>query len=167
MTDEKAASDGTAKKKRVEFESWFPETAHQLSLLGQRDYEIAKVFGVSRMTLYSWKKKYPKFALAIKQGRDFANGMVASAMYRAAIGGHVEEEVVMKQPDGTKTIGTTRRYIAPDVKAGKFILSSREKAFQPDKQDDDSTRKLADLIVEAGKIADAKNYPNLFKEEPE
>ena len=37
---------------------------------GARDIDIAKKIGISKVTLYEWKKRFPEFAEALKKGKD-------------------------------------------------------------------------------------------------
>ncbi len=61
----------------------------QLCMLGATDEELAKFLDVNRDTIYEWKKKYPEFTDAIKNGREYADIEVAKSLYSKACKGDV------------------------------------------------------------------------------
>jgi len=54
---------------------------------GLIDLEIAKKLGISRQTIANWKKKYPEFAEALREGKEDADFRVENALYDKAIAG--------------------------------------------------------------------------------
>lgn len=60
--------------------------ARNLALLGMVDAEIADQFGINLDTLYEWKKRYPEFAEAIRDGGIPSDALVASAAFKRAVG---------------------------------------------------------------------------------
>lgn len=56
---------------------------------GLTDVEIAKNIGIGVRTLYDWKRKSPQIMQVLKRGKEHANFMVESALYRKAIQGNV------------------------------------------------------------------------------
>ena len=43
--------------------------------------------GIGTVTLYDWKKKYPKFANALKSGKEVVDFAVENALLKKALGG--------------------------------------------------------------------------------
>ena len=57
---------------------------------GLDDEQIARdKVGVSRQTLYNWRKKYEEIDEALRMGKDVADRQVENALYTAAIEGNV------------------------------------------------------------------------------
>lgn len=57
---------------------------------GLDDEQIARdKVGVSRQTLYNWRKKYKEIDEALRMGKDVADRQVENALYTAAIEGNV------------------------------------------------------------------------------
>jgi len=96
---------------------------------GLRDIDIAKRIGISKVTFYNWKKKYPEFAEAIKKGKDEYDDKVEETLYNLTQGYYVDEEVVEIREDatGNKILHhkKTKRYIPPSVTAIIYWLQNR------------------------------------------
>lgn len=96
---------------------------------GYRDIDIAKKIGISKVTLYNWKKQFPEFAEALKKGKDDYDDEVEEALFNLTKGYYVEEETVKIEEDeeGNRTIvrKKTKRYIAPSVTAMIYWLQNR------------------------------------------
>lgn len=96
---------------------------------GARDIDIAKKIGISKVTLYEWKKRFPEFAEALKKGKDEYDDEVEEALYNLTKGYYVEEETVKIEEDeeGNRTIvrKKTKRYITPSVTAIIYWLQNR------------------------------------------
>ena len=57
---------------------------------GLDDEQIARdKVGVSRQTLYNWRKKYEEIDEALRMGKDVADRHVENALYKSAIEGNV------------------------------------------------------------------------------
>lgn len=57
---------------------------------GLDDEQIARdKVGVSRQTLYNWRKKYGEIDEALRMGKDVADRQVENALFKAAIEGNV------------------------------------------------------------------------------
>ena len=96
---------------------------------GLRDIDIAKRIGISKVTFYNWKKKYPEFAEAVKKGKDEYDDTVEETLYNLTQGYYVDEEVVEMREDaaGNKILHRkkTKRYIPPSVTAIIYWLQNR------------------------------------------
>ena len=89
---------------------------------GLSDKQIAKNIHISEVTLYEWKKKYPKFTKALAEGKEPADYIIENALHMRASGFTHEEEKI--DAEGNKYIDS--RYYPPDVNAIKFWLNNRK-----------------------------------------
>ena len=102
---------------------------------GLTDEQIAKKMGVSRDTLYDWKKKYSDISDALKKGKEVVDTQVENALLRRALGYDFQEErIEVSDKDGKKVVQTVK-HIPPDVGAAAFWLKNR----RPDKWRDKPT----------------------------
>jgi hypothetical protein len=116
------------------FHEGYIETALNLCLLGLTDEQLAKHFNTSVPTLSSWKKKYPKFLSALKEGRHEADGKVARSLYQRALGSS-HPDVHISNYMGQITITPIIKNYAPDTTACIFWLKNRNKVNWRDKID--------------------------------
>ena len=96
---------------------------------GYRDIDIAKKIGISKVTFYDWKKRFPKFAEALQRGKDEYDDTVEETLYNMTQGYYVDEEVVEVREDaaGNKILHRkkTKRYISPSITAIIYWLQNR------------------------------------------
>lgn len=114
---------------RGKFEYWL--TNDGLTLLkgwardGLTDEQIARNAGISRDTLYSWKKKFPDISDALKKGKEIVDREVENALLKRALGYEYKEtRIEVSEKDGKKVIETTKQ-LPPDVGAAAFWLKNR------------------------------------------
>lgn len=107
----------------------FPRQAFVLAMVGLTDKQMAQFFDVHVDTIDRWKRKYPEFSHALKEGKLVADAKVADALYNRALGYEVEEKTRMQGTDAngqeydyTKTV---KKHIPGDVKAMTFWLMNR------------------------------------------
>ena len=90
---------------RQKWQEWV-ENEEKLTILaawaraGKTDDEIAKLVGISRSTLWEWKKKHEKISEALSTGKDYADRLVENSLYRAALG----YTVTNKKPIKTRNV---------------------------------------------------------------
>ena len=106
--------------------------AWSLAIKGATDQEVADAFGVARMTIARWKKKYPDFAEALANGKKAADARVEKSLFKRCMGYDVEEEekLIEVHKDGSSKIGTVRtkrRHIPPDTMAMMYWLNNRSR----------------------------------------
>ena len=96
---------------------------------GYRDIDIAKKIGISKVTFYDWKKRFPKFAEALQRGKDEYDDAVEETLYNMTQGYYVDEEVgeVREDAAGNKILHRkkTKRYIPPSITAIIYWLQNR------------------------------------------
>jgi len=110
----------TAYKRRFDGE------AYRLAFLGLTGAELGEFFEVTEQTIYNWMKTHASFRAAIKRGREHADGKVAEAMYRAAIGYECEQYQVVAGKHGPEVVPCIERH-SPNVAAGKNWLANRQR----------------------------------------
>ena len=75
------------------YEEWLTEEG--ITLLegwardGLTDEQIAKNMGVSRSTLYEWKKRYSEISESLKKGKEVVDYQVENALLESALSGNV------------------------------------------------------------------------------
>lgn len=94
---------------------------------GATDNDLAHMFGVTVMTVWRWRARYPDFADACVVGKEQADERVARAFYQRAVGFYVETEKIFAPsvPGADPVRVKTREYYPPDVTAGQFWLKNR------------------------------------------
>lgn len=128
------------------------EQVYKLALLGLKDSEIAKFFGIRESTLNYWKQKYPSFLESLKKGKLDADGEVVKSLYNRAVGAVVTIQQAIKvknvtYKDGKRLKETEdvklvelRQELPPDTTACIYWLKNR----QPDKWRDKVEHALDD-----------------------
>lgn len=88
------------------------------SMHGSTDEEIAKMLGVSKTTIYEWKKQFPEFAEAIKKGKDVSNGEILNSAFKQATGFYVTEQIPVK-------VRTNEEVPTADGKGTKYLPAEK------------------------------------------
>lgn len=107
----------------TKYKEAFNEQVFEMSLLGLTDTQMATIIGVNQDTFNEWKKVYPNFSESLTQGKEDADGKVAKAMYKRALGLTIIEEALTK--DGQ--IVQLRKELPPDTPAAKHWLANRQR----------------------------------------
>ena len=96
---------------------------------GMTDAQIAEKIGISERVLYSWKKKFPQIASALKNGKDFAIAEAFAAlkwMFRVQT---LKETVTQIWTDSEghehKTVTIKEKEVPPDKTAAIFFMKSQ------------------------------------------
>lgn len=94
---------------------------------GLTNDQIAENIGINRDTLYSWAKKYPDFADALKKTKEVTVYEVENAMLKAAKGYFVTETKTITNKDGKVIrIEKNEKWIAPNTTAQIFYLKNKD-----------------------------------------
>lgn len=97
----------------------------ELCLLGLTDEEIARVFDISVATLNNWKKDYPEFLEAMRDGKEKADARVASRLYQRAMGyEHADTDIRVVDKSIVET--PIIKIYPPDTRAAEFWLKNRQ-----------------------------------------
>jgi len=120
------------------------QEAYRLCLLGSTNEQMAEWFGKDKTTIDHWYATQPEFRQAVDQGRKHADGKVAEALYKTALGyehraikffkiNHTEEflddegKVVKRvKTQKIKKVPYTKKY-KPDTKAAEKFLGVRNR----------------------------------------
>lgn len=110
---------------------------------GLSDEQIAHNIGISRQTLYKWRKKDNRIEDALKKGKEVTDYEVENALFKKAIGGYFEEtkeRIETINGKEVKITETIKKYYPPDTTACIFWLKNR-------KPDDWKDRKAQEVEV--------------------
>lgn len=106
---------------------------------GYTDEDIAQKIGISAVTLYDWKKRFPQIAKALKKGKDVIDDEIEETLIKSAMGYSFDE--VTKEPrqnNDTGEVGLVvtkivRKHQPPNVTALIFWLKNRRRDSWRDK----------------------------------
>ncbi len=93
MTPKKKPEDLIKERRPTLYKEEYCEAVFKLCLLGATNEEMANFFNVSNETIKRWKKKYPKFSSAIKEGKEDADSNVAKSLYNTAMDGNTTAQI--------------------------------------------------------------------------
>ncbi len=113
---------------------------------GLTDEQIAHNIGITRSTLYAWKKKYSDISDTLKRGKEITDILVENALLERAMGGKKTVRKAYKlrrviYEDGKKVreeeyieYAEEEIYIPPDTPAAIFWLKNRKPEEWRDKR---------------------------------
>lgn len=133
--------------------------AEKLAKLGATDADLADAFGVTEVTVNTWKKRHADFSLALKRGKTLADAEVADRLYQRALGySHPEDDI--RVCDGTIVTTPTTKHYPPDTVACIFWLKNRRPDLwrdKPDPTNDDNVPPPVQVVihVQDASVADA------------
>jgi hypothetical protein len=107
----------------TKYKEIFNDQVFEMSLLGLTDTQMSAIIGINQDTFNEWKKVYPSFSESLMRGKEDADGKVAKAMYKRALGLTIIEEALTK--DGQ--IVQLRKELPPDTPAAKHWLANRQR----------------------------------------
>ncbi|MFA5348132.1 MAG: hypothetical protein WC294_08340 [Methanoregula sp.] len=116
-----------------------PRIALSVSRKGKTNPEIAASLGIVESTLHEWRKKYPEFSDALKEGKEEADSRVEASLFQRATGYDLDVEETTEYPDGGMQVKRTKKHIAPDTTAQIFWLKNRRPDEWRDKQQQEIT----------------------------
>ena len=98
---------------------------------GLTDEQIAHNMGITRATLYEWKKKFPDISDTLKRGKEVVDRQVENALLKNALGYHYTEETVTNKGNVVKVT----KFKEPNTTAQIFWLKNRKPAEWREKQE--------------------------------
>lgn len=103
-------------------------TVRNYSYLGASDADLAVFLGVKEGTVANWRKRYPEFDAACREGKEDADARVAKSLYQRAIGFERADVTEHLGPDG-KVLKVTKstKYYPPEVSAAIYWLNNRQR----------------------------------------
>jgi hypothetical protein len=112
------------------------KVAHALARAGLSEDVIASEIGISRATMFNWKKKYPDFLNAIMAGKEDADDIVKASLYQRATGyDHKAVKIFMPANAKEPVYAPYVEHVPPDVGAIKMWLTNRKPKDWKDKVD--------------------------------
>jgi hypothetical protein len=118
----------------TKYQAEYAHLAYMFCLKGATDAELAEMLGIAESTVNLWKKKYPAFANALRNGKFIADTEVANSLYRQATGYTKKVEKAVNI-GGTPDTILVEEYFPGNVQACKFWLINRDRKNWRDKQD--------------------------------
>jgi len=115
--------EGNKLGRPTKYKEAFNDQVFEMALLGLTDTQMATIIGINQDTFNEWKKVYPIFSESLMRGKEDADGKVAKAMYKRALGLTIIEEALTK--DGQ--IVQLRKELPPDTPAAKHWLANRQR----------------------------------------
>lgn len=139
----------------------FPEQARKLCLLGARDADLAKFFGVMESTLNEWKKTHPEFSESLKAGKELADAVIADSLFQRAKG-YSHKAVKIMVVDKTVVHEEYTEHYPPDPTSMIFWLKNRRPDLwrdkpEPDGGDDDAQPVKVTVEIRDARAPDAKS----------
>ncbi|MDY3973460.1 MAG: helix-turn-helix domain-containing protein [Veillonella caviae] len=106
---------------------------------GYTDEDIAQKMGISAVTLYEWKKRFPQIAKALKKGKDVIDDEIEETLIKSAMGYSYDEVIKeLRKNDETDEVElvvtrVVRKHQPPNVTALIFWLKNRRRESWRDK----------------------------------
>lgn len=150
----KYAVGGPGGGRKTLYKPEYADIGRKLCLLGKIDVELAEIFGVDESTIYTWKKDFPEFAQALRDGKQFADANVAEALYHRACGYKHKAQKIMQNNGVPVIVDYTERY-PPDTAAAIIWLKNRQRKHWNDRPTADDENevtpdKVSVDVVDAG-----------------
>lgn len=132
------------------FEEWLTEESllkiEAWARNGLTDEQIAHNIGITKSTLYEWKKRFSAFSEALKKGKEVVDIQVENALLKRALGYSytevTKERVIDYDPKTGEAIGShmeitkeVTKEVQPDVTAQIFWLKNRKPDVWRDRKD--------------------------------
>ena len=138
---------------------------------GLTDEQIAHNMGITKKTIYEWKKKYGDICDSLKRGKEVIDREVENALLKRALGYTYNE--VTQEADEFGELAVSKvvtKQVSPDVTAQIFWLKNRKPTEWRDRKetelsgsiettsrtlsDEELKEKIRDLEVELGMMND-------------
>lgn len=120
---------------------------------GLTEEQIAKNMGISRPSLWEWKKKEISIFNALKKGKEVVDFEVENALLKRALGYEYEEKTY---ENGVLTKTITKQ-VAPDTTAQIFWLKNRKPNNWKDRvetdEDKEAVANASQVIAKIRKVA--------------
>jgi len=95
--------------------------------IGMDDKEISRLLGVHVRTLQNRVRQIPELEESLMAGRAKATQMIVSQMFRAAMGGHIYQEVIESiDKTGARSVRVVTREAPPNPLLMIFWLTNRD-----------------------------------------
>ena len=139
----------------TKYKEAFNDQVFEMALLGLSDSQMANILGITEQTLNNWKTEHPMFFESLTQGKENADGKVAKAMYKRALGLTIIEEALTK--DGQ--IVQLKKELPPDTPAAKHWLANRQRGRWSN-NGENTIKTTEPLVIVTTKQAEEQNPPS-------
>ena len=103
----------------------YDAVAYELYSKGKVDRDVAEAVGCSLKTVRNWRKQFPSFLQAFKEGKAEADKKVERALFERAVGySHADEKIFCQ--DGRIHRAPTVKHYPPCMNAIQFWLTNRQ-----------------------------------------
>ena len=142
-------NDWLEKDKLILLEGWARD--------GLTDEQIAKNIGISRASLYEWKKKEVDISDALKKGKEIVDFEVENALLKKALGCTITLNKQKVTKDGDVVDITEEVHVPPDTTAQIFWLKNRKPNNWKDRvetdEDKEAVANASQVIAKIRKVA--------------
>ena len=142
-------NDWLEKDKLILLEGWARD--------GLTDEQIAKNIGISRASLYEWKKKEVDIFDALKKGKEIVDFEVENALLKKALGYTITLNKQKVTKDGYVVDITEEVHVPPDTTAQIFWLKNRKPNNWKDRvetdEDKEAVANASQVIAKIRKVA--------------
>lgn len=142
-------NDWLEKDKLILLEGWARD--------GLTDEQIAKNIGISRASLYEWKKKEVDISDALKKGKEIVDFEVENALLKKALGYTITLNKQKVTKNGDVVDITEEVHVPPDTTAQIFWLKNRKPNNWKDKvetdEDKEAVANASQVIAKIRKVA--------------
>jgi len=94
-------------KSNAKFNLKYIDEAARMVAAGMDEKDLAFLWGISPLTIPSWKKRYPQFKKACEVGKEVAKQHAIAQLYRAAVGYDYDKTIKVYKADG-KTVTSVK-----------------------------------------------------------
>lgn len=119
----------------------YAEVAKRAAMLGARNIDLARFFGVAPSTIDHWLRDHDKFFCAVNEGKDYADAHVAEAVFKNACG-YSHPAIKIFHDGGEHGVGIVTeeftQHYPPNAIAGKFWLTNRRPDLWRDRMEFDN-----------------------------
>lgn len=115
---------------------------------GLTDEQIAHNMGITKKTIYEWKKKYGDICDSLKRGKEVVDREVENALLKRALGYTYNE--VTQEADEFGELAVSKvvtKQVSPDVTAQIFWLKNRKPKEWRDKQEVEHSGGITNTIL--------------------
>lgn len=125
---------------------------------GLTDEQIANNIGISRSTLFEWRKNNQDISNALKKGKEVVDIEVENALLKKALGYTIKLHKQKVTKDGDVVDIEEEMHIAPDTTAQIFWLKNRKPEKWRDKvvdtENEEAITNATDILVKIRKTVD-------------
>lgn len=118
-------SNKGGRPQKITFDDALLSCIAALSKSGKTNNEIAAILGISKDTLYRYKKNHVGFSDSLKTGKEVANSTVEQSLFSRAVGYSTEEVKLFQDPKTGKIKEHTYiKHYPPDPTSMIFWLKN-------------------------------------------